>query len=53
METFDFWRNFIGNRSFLVKIYYIITEFARSDTDGDSWFLHIFYSLKWQKKIIR
>ena len=53
--NFDFRRNFIGNGSFLIKIYYIITEFTLSDTDGDSWrrnafFLHIFYSLKRQKK---
>ena len=32
----DFQRNFFGNGSFLMKIYYIITEFALSDTDGDS-----------------
>ena len=31
----DFRRNFFGNRSFLIKIYYIITEFALSDTDDD------------------
>ena len=35
-ENFDFRRNFFGNRSFLMKIYYIITEFALSDTDDDS-----------------
>ena len=33
--NFDFRRNFFGNRSFLIKIYYITTEFALSDTDGD------------------
>ena len=34
--NFDFRRNFIGNGSFVIKIYYIITEFALSDTDSDS-----------------
>ena len=34
--NFDFRRNFFGNGSFFMKIYYIITEFALSDTDGDS-----------------
>ena len=34
--NFDFRRNFFGNRSFLMKIYYIITEFPLSDTDGES-----------------
>ena len=34
--NFDFRRNFIGNGSFLIKIYYIITETTLSDTDGDS-----------------
>ena len=32
--NFDFRRNFFGNGSFLMKIYYIITEFALSDTDS-------------------
>ena len=53
--SFDFQLNFIGNGSFLIKIYYIKTEFALSDTDGDSRrqnaFLYTsFYSLKRQKK---
>ena len=48
--NFDVRRNFIGNGSFLIKIYNIIMEFTLSDTDGDSrrriaFFLHIFYSL--------
>ena len=34
--NFNFRRNFFGNGSFLMKIYYIITEFALSNTDGDS-----------------
>ena len=34
--NFDFRRNFFGNGSFLMKIYYIIMEFALSDTDDDS-----------------
>ena len=50
----DFRRNFFGNRSFRIKIYDIITEFALSDTDGDfrrqiAFFLDNFYSLKRQK----
>ena len=35
-RNFDFRRNFFENGSFLMKIYYIITEFALSDTDSDS-----------------
>ena len=31
--NFDFRRNFFGNGSFLMKIYYIIMEFALFDTD--------------------
>ena len=31
----DFRRDFFGNRSFLIKIYYVITEFTLSNTDGD------------------
>ena len=34
--NFDCRRNFIGNGSFLIKIYYVIMEFTLSDTDGDS-----------------
>ena len=34
--NFDFRQNFFGNGSFLMKIYYTITEFALSDIDGDS-----------------
>ena len=34
--NFDFRQNFFENRSFLIKIYYIIMEFTLSDTDGDS-----------------
>ena len=47
--NFDFRRNFFGNGSFLMKIYYVITEFTLSDTDGDScWrnaflFTHFFH----------
>ena len=33
----DFRRDFFGNRSFLIRIYYIITEFTLSNTDGDFW----------------
>ena len=51
--NFDIRRNFIGNESFLIKIYYLITEFTLSDTDGDSRrqsaFLTHFYSLKDRK----
>ena len=36
-RNFDFQRNFFGNVSFLIKIYYIIMEFTLSNTDGDSW----------------
>ena len=51
--NFDFLRNFIGNGSFLIKIYY-----NGICTIWHQWwfpvmkciFLHIFYSLKWQKK---
>ena len=34
--NFDFRWNFFGNRTFLMKIYCIITEFTLSDADGDS-----------------
>ena len=34
--NFDFRRNFFGNGPYLMKIYYIITEFTLSNTDGDS-----------------
>ena len=52
--NFDFRRNIFGNRSFVIKSYYILTEFTLADTDGDSpqqiaFFTH-FYSLKRQKK---
>ena len=43
--NFYFRRNFIGNGSFLIKIYYIITEYALSDTDDDSSDeMHFFYT---------
>ena len=34
--NFDFRRNFFENGSFLIQIYYILTEFTLSDTDDDS-----------------
>ena len=52
--NFDFRRNFIGNRSFLIKLYYIITEFALFDTDGDSsddlhFFTHFWFNKTTEK----
>ena len=58
-RNFDFRRNFIGNKSFLIKIYYIITDFALSDTEGDSqrriafFFTHCLFIKTTEKKIIR
>ena len=55
-RNFDFRRNFFGNRSFLIKIYYIITKFALSDTDSDSRqqiaFFDNFLFIKMTEKII-
>ena len=52
--NFDFRWYFIGNRSFLIKSYYIITEFALSDTEGDSWrrnsFFYTFLFIKTTEK---
>ena len=42
--NFDFLRNFFGNRSFLRKNYYIITEFALSKTDGDLRWRNAFFN---------
>ena len=52
--NFDFQRNVIGNGSILIKIWYIIMEFALSNTNADSrrliaFFIH-FYSLNDRKK---
>ena len=33
--NFDFQQNFFGNRSLLIKIYCIITEFTLSDIDDN------------------
>ena len=42
----DFRQNFFGIRSFLIKIYYIILEFAVSDIDGDfRWQIAFLYTI--------
>ena len=44
-RNFNFRRNFVGNESFLIKIYYIITKLALSNTDGDSqWRIAFFFT---------